>query len=87
VAPTGIWGFRIHTNESVDGAEEHSEQDEPRVPRVSVVHGGHPEEHENNRLGRRAKHLHCVLNGRVRFVGNVRLDVVFHGDPAERDPV
>jgi len=54
---------------------------------VSIVDGGHAEEHENNRLGRRAQHLHRVLDRRVRLVRDVGLHVVFHRDSAERDPV
>lgn len=51
------------------------------------MHGGHPQEHKNDRFGRATQHLHGVFDGGVRFMGNIRFHVVFHGYSAKGYPV
>lgn len=51
------------------------------------MHSGHPQEHKNDRFGRTTQHLHGVFDGGVRFMGNIRLHVVFHGYTAKGYPV
>ena len=53
---------------------------------MAVVDRGQAEEHEDDRLRGAAQHLHGVLHRRVGLVRDVRLHVVLHRDPAERDP-
>lgn len=74
-----------HAHRAEDGAEENRQHDEPNVPLVVVLDGGHAEEHEDDGLRGAGQHLQGVLDGRVRLVRDVRLDVVLHSDAAEGD--
>lgn len=51
-----------------------------------LVDSRNTEEHENDRLRAAAQHLHGVLDGRVRLVGDVRLHVVLHCYTTECNP-
>ena len=61
-----------------DCAEEDGEDDEPPVPVVLVVDGGHAQEHEDHRLGAARQHLHPVLNRRLRAARHVSFHVVLY---------
>lgn len=50
---------------------------------MPVVYSGHTEEHEDNGLRTARQHLHRVLDGCVRLVRYIGLDIVLHGDAAE----
>lgn len=45
------------------------------------------QEHEYNRFGRTAEHLHCILYCRMRLVRYVRLYVILHSYAAEGNSV
>lgn len=53
---------------------------------MSIVHRGDAEEHEYYGLRATRQHLHCVLDGRVRLVRYIGLDVILHGNTAEGYP-
>ena len=74
------------TDDSINRAEHDGHDDEPRVPVVMVVHRGDPEEHKYDGLRTARQHFHRVLDGGVRLVRYIRLDVILHGDAAESDP-
>lgn len=74
------------TDDSINRAEHDGHDDEPRVPVVMVVHRGDPEEHKYDGLRAARQHFHRVLDGGVRLVRYIRLDVILHGDAAEGDP-
>lgn len=74
------------TDDSINRAEHDGHDDEPRVPVVMVVHRGDPEEHKYDGLRTARQHFHRVLDGGVRLVRYIRLDVILHGDAAEGDP-
>ena len=44
---------------------------------------GDAEKHEDDRFRRATQHLHRVLDGGMRFMRYIRLDVVLHRDTAE----
>lgn len=71
------------THGPVDGAENYRHDNEPRVPVVSIVHRGDSEEHEYDRLRTARQHLHRVLDGRVRLMRYIGLNVILHGNTAE----
>lgn len=52
---------------------------------MPVVDRGHAQEHKDDGFGRRGQHFQRVLDGGVRFVRYVLLDVVLHRDAAEGD--
>lgn len=54
---------------------------------MMFAHRRHPQEHEDNRLRRAAQHFHGVLYRCMRFMRDIRFDVVFHRYAAKSDPV
>lgn len=44
------------------------------------VDGRNAQKHKNDRFRRAAQHFHGILDGRMRFVRNVGLHVIFHRD-------
>ncbi len=58
--------------------EEDGEYDEPPVPVVLVVNGGHAQEHEDHRLGATRQHFHRVLDRRLRVARYIALHVILN---------
>lgn len=50
---------------------------------MGIVHRGDAKEHEDDGLRATRQHLHRILDGRVRLVRYIGLDVILHGNTAE----